>query len=284
MELRTLAYLVEVARLGSFTAAARSMHVAQPAISAQVANLERELGARLFVRAHRRVTLTDAGERVVARARRMLAEADRIRADIADLTDLLTGRLRIGATPLLSGLDLPAAIAAFHRAHPAVALHLTTALIDPLLDRLAAGELDAVVGPVSQDRRFDLHVLAEESVVLVSPPDRDPPRTLAAAAAEPWVCLPAGSGLRGILDRAADFTPNVVIETATPWQIREFVSAGLGVALLAASIAYAPGPPVRITPLDPAPPHPPLAVAVTGHSRTADAFAALLSDQQATPP
>lgn len=287
MELRTLAYVEAVARLGSFTRAARELHVAQPAVSAQIAGLERELGVRLFTRARRGVTPTDAGARVVAHARHMLDQAERLRADVDDLRGLLAGRLRLGITPLVGDLDVPTAVAAFHRAHPGLTLRIRSGLVDTLLAELAAGELDAVVGPIddSAERRFEVAVLATETVVLISPPSAPAPRTLADVADQAFVCLPAGSGLRAILDQAASaqgFPPNVAVEAATPWQIREYVAAGLGVALLAGSVARAAGPPVRTTALDPAPPHPPLGLLREpgGGSRAAVAFAAHLTATQ----
>ncbi|TDP96497.1 LysR family transcriptional regulator [Labedaea rhizosphaerae] len=283
MELRTLAYAEAVARLGTFTRAAQELHVAQPAVSAQIATLERELGVQLFVRTRRGVTPTDAGARVVEHARRMLDQAEQLRADVDELRGLLAGRLRVGITPLVGGLDVPAAVAAFHREHPGVALRIRSGLIDALLAELAAGELDAVVGPIDErtERRFEVTVLATETVVLISAPAAAVPRALADVADQAFVCLHAESGLRAILDKAAaahGFVPNVAVEAATPWQIREYVSAGLGVALLAASVARAEGPPVRITVLDPSPAHPPLGVIRRpGGPRAAAAFAVHLS-------
>jgi DNA-binding transcriptional LysR family regulator len=284
MELRTLTYVEAVARLGSFTKAAQEVHVAQPAVSAQIAGLERELGVRLFTRGRRGVSVTDAGSRVVAHARRMLEQAEQLRVDVDDLRGLRTGRLRLGVTPLVGALDVPAAVAAFHREHPGVTLQIRSGLIDALLAKLAAGEFDAVVGPVAAQtqRQFETKVLAEETVVLISPPTEPKPKTLADTKDQAFVCLSASSGLRAILDEAADkegFVPNVVVEAATPWQIREYVSTGLGVGLLAGSVARAGGPPVRITALDPAPPHPPLGIirAAGGGSRAAQEFAARLA-------
>jgi DNA-binding transcriptional LysR family regulator len=82
MDLRQLRYLDAVARARSFTAAALDLHVAQSALSQQVAKLERELGVELLRRTTRRVEVTEAGELVLARGRRALAEADAIRADL----------------------------------------------------------------------------------------------------------------------------------------------------------------------------------------------------------
>src|SRR5919204_384899 len=90
MELRQLRYVVAVADHLHFTRAAEALHVAQPALSQQVRRLERELGLDLFTRTSRSVALTDAGEAVVARARRILGEVDAIGQDL----DAMRGTLR----------------------------------------------------------------------------------------------------------------------------------------------------------------------------------------------
>src|SRR6516225_994064 len=101
MELRQLAYFDAVARHGSFTKAARRLHVAQPAVSAQIRRLEAELGTTLLERTTRRVALTHAGELFLARARQALSQLDGARADLAELSAVLRGQVRIGATQVL---------------------------------------------------------------------------------------------------------------------------------------------------------------------------------------
>jgi DNA-binding transcriptional LysR family regulator len=97
MDLRQLRYLVAVADELHFTRAAERAHVAQPALSQQIQRLEREVGLPLLIRTTRRVQLTEAGELLVARARRIIAEVDAARADLADLAGVRAGRLVIGA-------------------------------------------------------------------------------------------------------------------------------------------------------------------------------------------
>src|SRR3989440_6821993 len=93
MELRQLRYCVAVADHLHFTRAAAALHVAQPALSQQIRRLEAELGLELFARTSRSVALTEAGEAVVARARRILAEADPIAEDVDPLPGVLRGRV-----------------------------------------------------------------------------------------------------------------------------------------------------------------------------------------------
>src|SRR5882724_13500304 len=114
VELRQLAYFEAVARCGGFTRAAQQLHVAQSAVSAQVRALEGELGVPLFARTTRRVALTHAGELFLARARRVLAEVEDARGELAELAAVVRGRVTIGATSVVGPFDLPNALARFH--------------------------------------------------------------------------------------------------------------------------------------------------------------------------
>ncbi|WP_091058114.1 LysR family transcriptional regulator [Micromonospora humi] len=251
MELRQLRYFTAVVRCGGFTRAAAELHIAQPAVSAQIRRLERELGVALLARSTRRVHLTTAGEVFLARAERILAEVRAAHDDIAEISGALRGRVSVGATPLLGCVDLPGALFRLHQRHPGISVTLRGDLLTPLLAELEDGRLDLVVGPLHDDLpdRYVTRVLAEEDLVLVTPPGhRLAQRTavsLRALRDEPFVCLPVGSGLRALLDRACaeeGFAPRVQFETHSPSSVRELVGGGLGVALLARSAARAPGP------------------------------------------
>ena len=265
MELRQLAYFDAVVRHGSFTKAAQRLHVAQPAVSAQIRRLESELGTTLLERTTRRVALTHAGELFLSRARQVLAQVDAARGDLAELSAVRRGRVRIGATQVLGSLDLPACLASFRRRYPGVSLALHSGLIAKLLGMLDAGVVDLILGPVHDDlpAAYRARPLVPEGLVLATPPGhplaagRDVP--LAAAGDEPFVCLPADSRLRAILTGAAEaegFVPRIEFETYGPASIRDLVSAGLGVALLARSAAEAPGPAIGVCELARPPEHP----------------------------
>ena len=267
MELRQLVYFDAVVRHGGFSRAAERLRVAQPAVSAQIKQLETELGTTLLQRTTRRVTLTEAGEVFLARARQALEQLDRARADLDELSTVRRGQVRIGATLILGSLDLPSALAQFRRRYPGVSLALQTGLIAELLGTLHAGEVDLVLGPVHTGlpAHFLADTLVDESLVLVTaaghPLAAGRVVTLAAVRDEPFVCLRAGSGLHGILCAAAaaeGFVPRIEFETYSPASIRELVAAGLGVALLATSAARAPGPAIGVHRLDRPPWHPPI--------------------------
>jgi DNA-binding transcriptional LysR family regulator len=267
VELRQLAYFEAVARLGGFTRAAQQLHVAQPAVSAQIRRLERELGTALFTRTTRRVTLTHAGSALLARVRTVLDELDVARADLDRLGAVLRGRLRLGITPILGSLDLPGLLVGFHRRYPDVTLAVTAGLVADLLTQLDAGDVDALLAPIHPDlpARYEARPLVTETLTLITAPGQlaqhPRPTSLADVRDQPFVCLSAGSGLRTILTTAAaehGFVPHVPFEAPDPATIRRFVAAGLGVALLAESAATGAGPDVDVHRLKPAPPHPPI--------------------------
>jgi DNA-binding transcriptional LysR family regulator len=255
MELRQLTYFEAVVREGGFGRAADVLHVAQPAVSVQIRKLEKELGVTLLARTTRHVALTHAGELFLQRARRALAELDAARADLARLTGAVIGRVRIGAIQALDPFDLSGALAAFHARHPDVELGLRSGAVRGLLDDLAHGRIDLALGPVPRDLPADIRAvdLFIDELVLVTAPDHPTAGasslTLEALRDDAFVCLPAGTGLRAVLDRhaaASGFTPHVPFETASLPRLRDLVAHGLGVALVARSVAEAPGPPVVV--------------------------------------
>lgn len=285
MELRQLVYFEAVARLGGFSRAAEQLHIAQPAISAQIRRLERELGAALFERTTRRVGLTHAGTLVLAHARTVLAEIDAARWELDELAAVLRGQLRLGVTQVLGSLDLPELLAAFHRRYPDVTLAVHSGLVAELLAELDTGTLDALIAPIHHDlpERYLARPLAAERLTLLTPPGHLPTRphslSLAAVRDDPFVCLPTGSGLHAILTTAAadqGFAPRIQFEAPDPATIRRFVAAGLGVALLAESAAYADGPAVDVHHLKPAPLHPPIGLIRNRRSTTTPTLRAWL--------
>ncbi len=250
MELRQLTYFDAVARHGGFGRAATRLHVAQPAVSVQIRKLETELGTALLSRTTRRVSLTHAGELFLARTRRVLAELDAARDDLAQLTGAVIGRVRIGAIQALEPLDLSGALAAFHAEYPGVELSLRSGALRVLLDDLDQDRIDLALGPVPVGLPdwAAAEPLFDDELVLATctehPTAGPGPLDIAELRDEPFVCLPMGSGLRGILDRlagAAGFTPHVPFETTNLPQLRDLVAHGLGVALVARSVAEGPG-------------------------------------------
>src|SRR6202008_5066996 len=172
MELRQLRYLVALADERHFTRAARRMHVAQPALSQQLRKLEREAGLALVERTTRSVRLTEAGELLVARARRILAEVDDAGAELRTLTGLVAGRVTIGVTRTPGPFDLVSLLADFHARHPQVELSVREELSSVLARGLLDDVLDvAFLSTVDESdlRGLEQRPLVEERLVAVLP-------------------------------------------------------------------------------------------------------------------
>jgi DNA-binding transcriptional LysR family regulator len=241
MDLRQLSYFVAVAEDGQFTRAANRVSVAQPAVSAQIRRLERELGEQLLHRDRRAVTLTAAGEALLPHARAALAAAERGRDTIASLRGMLRGRLRVGVAGPVDN-RLAETLGDFHRAHPAIEIVLTHYHRDPLVAAVAGGEIDvAVVGVGTQQLPSEVRarVFAVEPLVLAvrrgHPVSRRKAIGIGQLRDHPMVTLTHGSGLRTALEdacRGAGFSPRIVAEAWDVGSLVELAAAGLGVAVV----------------------------------------------------
>jgi DNA-binding transcriptional LysR family regulator len=246
MDLRQLSYFVAVAEEGQFTRAATRASVAQPAISAQVRRLERELGEALFNRDQRSVSLTGAGEALLPHARAALAAAERGRDTIASLRGMLHGRLRVGVAGPVDH-RFAETLGDFHRAHPAVEIAFTQQHNEPLLEAVANGDVDAAIvgiGAQPLPPRIRARVVATEPLVLAvrrgDPLSRRRTVTLAQLREQPMITLVRGSGLRTVLVNAcreAGFTPRITAEAGELGSLVELAAEGLGVAVLPRSAA-----------------------------------------------
>ena len=152
VDLKRMRTVVEVARTESITTAAQTLGFTQSAVSRTVAELEAALGQRLFDRSSRGIQLTDAGRRLVARAKLVLADVDDLIADLSSPPHQLTGRLRLGLG--ITGHHASAAIAAFAGRHPDISVETTHASEQALCPRLLHGELDLVIGSSSYLKRW----------------------------------------------------------------------------------------------------------------------------------
>ncbi|MCK8608549.1 LysR family transcriptional regulator [Agromyces sp. C10] len=247
MNLEQLRSFVEVARFGNFTRAAEELYLAQPSLSRQIAALEQSLGAELFQRARGGSTLTVAGEALLPLARRMLADAESVRRELAELAGLERGRVRLGATPTLCISLVAEVLSAFHAEHPGIELHLSEQGSRGLLDELGSGELDLaliVTSDATTAERFTVTPLLVEELVVVSsaaaaPVTDDPSISLAEVARLPQIVFSSTYDLRSTTDaafRAAGLTPEVVLEGAEMDAVLRFAERGLGVAIVPAMV------------------------------------------------
>jgi DNA-binding transcriptional LysR family regulator len=150
VNLEQLEAVVAVVDYGSYAAAADGLRISQPSLTRRIQRCEAELGLALFTRVGRRMQVTDAGRSVLGPARRMLQEANGLRA-LADAQHALTvGTLRIGALPSLVATHVPELVARFHAAHPDVRIEVTGAVDSAeLLEAIDLGRIDLGVADVA---------------------------------------------------------------------------------------------------------------------------------------
>lgn len=246
MEFRQLEYFVAVVEERGFTRAAHRERVAQPAVSAQIRQLERRVGQPLFIRGTREVRLTQAGAALLPHARAALGAVRAGRAAVDAVAGVVRGTVAIG-TVTLHPVDTAALIAAFHTDHPDVEITLTTDSSDVLLTKLDDGRLDVAmvsIGAVEDPTGLDYAVVTEETfeaaVAQRHPLARRKTLTLAALCDHPLISLPVGTGMRHRLDiacAAAGLRPRMSFEATSPAELAELARRGLGVAVLPASMA-----------------------------------------------
>ncbi|MFI7671046.1 LysR family transcriptional regulator [Nocardia sp. NPDC049526] len=247
MELRQLRYFVAVVEEANFTRAAARLHLAQPGLSAQIRQLEHELGQPLLDRGGRSVTLTEVGAAVLPHARAALAATERITTTVDEFTGLLRGHVRLGC---ISGagdeeFDIASVLADFHDDHPQVGISLTEDTSERMLAAVRSGELDiALVGLTGAEIGADIgtDVVLDTPVVAAVALGGNKRASIALdqLREHPLICLPRGTGIRGVFDRAcaaAGFEPDIAFEAAAPPLLLRLAARGLGIAVVPALTA-----------------------------------------------
>jgi len=237
--LRQLQIFQAVARSLSYTRAAEELHLTQPAVFTQVRQLEDQVGGPLIERIGKRLFLTQAGETVLASAREVLGELERMQMRLAELRGMARGRLRL-AVVSTAKYDIPARIGAFSRQHPGLDVVLTVGNRQDLLTRFAANEDDLyILGTPPEGLEAEVRRYAENPLVMIAAPDHplagqgalDP----AALAAVPFVMRERGSGTRIAAERyfaQAKLAPPVRMELGANEAIKQAVMAGLGLSVI----------------------------------------------------
>jgi DNA-binding transcriptional LysR family regulator len=248
MELQQLRYVVAIAETNSFTRAAERCHVVQPALSHQIARLERELGAKLFERTSRRVRLTPAGGAFLPAARQCLDAAERAVAELAAAVGEVRGRLAVGLIPTVAAVDIPGALSDFRRRYPEVRISLRVGASDDLAEEVRQGTIELAFLGLPTTARLQgvvAHELARDRLVAVvaldHPLANEPTVSLRRLSSEVFVDLPAGSAGRIQSDlafSAAGLGREVAFEVTTADYIARLVEPGLAVAMLPS--AYVP--------------------------------------------
>lgn len=240
MDLRQLEIVRAVADTGSFTAAARRLHVSQSAVSRQILLLEEELREPLFLRLGRKVRLTDAGDVLYQLSLRVLADINDTTAALADHHATLKGTLRLGGGMTVCLHVFPSLLKEYRRRHPDVDVKLTTGATPELVGRLRAGALDVALLtlPVDAADLSQANVMREELLLVTGASHpimrqrRVEPRDLHG---QPFVLFERGSSTRRVIDDLFDreqVKPRIVMETENVEILKALVLSGMGMTIV----------------------------------------------------
>jgi DNA-binding transcriptional LysR family regulator len=245
MELRQLEYFVAVAEEANFTRAAERVHISQSGISAQIRQLERELGADLIDRSGRTAVLTDAGNAALVHAHAALACADGVRRAVDEVTGLIRGRLEIGMVTGCTITPLFDAVAAFRHAHPGVEITLLEDNSERLTNHVRSGATDlALIGAAgTTPAALEAMTIVSEQLVALIPSHHELAErariTIADLDGYPLVCMPQGTGIRTVFERACasrGVRPRIALEASAPGAVTDLAARGFGVAILSESM------------------------------------------------
>ncbi|RZL96219.1 MAG: LysR family transcriptional regulator [Variovorax sp.] len=253
MELRQLRYFVRIVELGSLSRAARDLHIAQPALSQQLANLEGELGLRLLARSVRGVTATEAGQVFYRHAHSIQRQMERLKTDVQHVGAQPTGEVSIGMPTSVANVLATPLIVATRDRYPGVRLQIIEGLSGHLKELVANGRVEMSLlfdyedsSPTSMGSGhatlapLRITPLLQEELFLLTMGTRRFGRqiTLAQAAGYDFVLPGPANSMRQFVDRvfrSAELPLNVVAELDSLATIKSVVSTGLGATILSAS-------------------------------------------------
>lgn len=257
ISLRQLRVFLAVARQQHFRRAAESLHLSQPAVSRHIAELESELGLKLFDRNTREVVPTEAGRYLESAIGRVLDELEGVLAHVHSESERRRGKVHVASVPTLSAGLMPQCIADCARRFPDLAIQLHDQAQTMVLDSVRGGEVDFGLAIEPPDTgEFDTELLLRDPFMLVCRPDhplasldRVPWRKLQG---QPLILLDYSSGSRRLIDQVfarRGIEPIVVQQTGHTHTAFRMVEAGLGISV---SPALSPPPPTLVArPLTP---------------------------------
>ncbi|AGA91355.1 transcriptional regulator [Thioflavicoccus mobilis 8321] len=240
---RRLQVFHTVARLLSFTKAAETLHMTQPAVTFQIRQLEEQFNTRLFDRTHNRISLTEAGERVFVYADRIFELYQEMGRAVSELTGEISGALTIGASTTIAEYMLPTLLGDFKDQYADVTIHLKVANSEGIVSMVENNTIDlgVVESPVG-NRNLVVEVCKHDRLVAIAPPGHplaaQPRVTFAQLLEHPFICREEGSGTREVISAelhrldGGGAALKIAMELGSPEAVKGAVEAGMGVSVV----------------------------------------------------
>ncbi len=243
MEIRQLKAFLAIAEAKTFTAGARQVNITQAAISMQIRQLEESVGLPLFTRTPRRVILTEAGEMLINRARKIIREHSAALAEIAEIAGAEHGRLRIGAaSATFATTQLPLILERLKNKFPNAQITVNSGTSSALVDKIMHGEIDvAFVSLPVETSNIQTDLLFSDEIVAIASPQHPLAKekfiSAVQLAGEQLILGEKGGNTRRMIDdffTAANVRPNVVMELSRQEAISKMVENKMGVGMAGA--------------------------------------------------
>ncbi|HHH38954.1 MAG TPA: LysR family transcriptional regulator [Sedimenticola sp.] len=240
---RRLQVFFTVARLLSFTKAAETLHMTQPAVTFQVRQLEEYFNTRLFDRTHNRISLTEAGARVYEYADKIFELYTDMENSVREMTGEITGSLTIGASTTIAEYMLPSLLGNFKTQYPDINIHLKVSNTDGIVSMVENNTIDlgVVEAPVA-NKNLVVETCSSDKLVAIVPTDHAEVGrkrlTYEDLIKYPFICREEGSGTREVINEYLDSLSSagealkISMELGSPEAVKGAVEAGMGISVV----------------------------------------------------
>jgi DNA-binding transcriptional LysR family regulator len=240
---RRLQVFHTVARLLSFTKAAETLHMTQPAVTFQIRQLEEYFNTRLFDRTHNRISLTDAGNRVFEYADRIFELYTEMENGVREITGEISGALTIGASTTIAEYMLPTLLGDFNHRYPEVSIHLKVSNSEGIVSMVESNAIDlgVVESPVG-NKNLVVETCKQDQLVAIVPPAHPLAGRGKIKFSDlldyPFICREEGSGTREVINDYLGGLPGcaaglkVSMELGSPEAVKGAVEAGMGLSVV----------------------------------------------------
>jgi DNA-binding transcriptional LysR family regulator len=244
MNLHQLSVFYEVAKSGSFSSAAQTLLLTQPAVTWQMKSLEGLYEVKLFERMGKKIALTEEGKVLFDFADRILNLTRQAEAALADLKGLSRGSLKVDSTFTFGDFYLPDILSAFHRKHPKISVQVTTGNSTQIIENTLLHKNDvAFAARDPHHEKLEAREFTSDRLVAILPPAHPLARrksiSLKEIEGQPLILRERGSSPRRILDEILEqrrISPRVITESASTSAIKKMVERGVGISILSQQV------------------------------------------------